>query len=111
MDKGYLTRSEEEHYFVTGTEVQAENRPVGFCEKTLIPGSMGALWIEASNSVQVQRLTYPKIPDVLANIYGVISTLLLIKFLIVELKFKFYRKEYLNYLIQFYYPEINSFVI
>ncbi|CAK81911.1 unnamed protein product (macronuclear) [Paramecium tetraurelia] len=94
--------------FVSETVEQTTYGTKDYCSKRFVEESYALLWITTSQVAYVQRMQYPEIGDILANIGSIIEVLFLIEFII----HKFNESCLINFMqeqiLSFYYPELQQ---
>ncbi|CAD8064236.1 unnamed protein product [Paramecium sonneborni] len=93
--------------FVSETVEQTTYGTKDYCSKRFVEESYALLWITTSQVAYVQRMQYPEIGDILANIGSIIEVLFLIEFLIYKLNENCLINSMQDQILSFYYPELQ----
>ncbi|CAD8060177.1 unnamed protein product [Paramecium primaurelia] len=93
--------------FVSETVEQTTYGTKDYCSKRFVEESYALLWITTSQVAYVQRMQYPEIGDVLANIGSIIEVLFLIELFIHKYNESCLINSMKEQILSFYYPELQ----
>ncbi|CAD8144987.1 unnamed protein product [Paramecium pentaurelia] len=93
--------------FVSETVEQTTYGTKDYCSKRFVEESYALLWITTSQVAYVQRMQYPEIGDILANIGSIVEVLFLIEFLIYKINEECLIRSMQEQILSFYYPELE----
>ncbi|CAD8145859.1 unnamed protein product [Paramecium octaurelia] len=94
--------------FVSETVEQTTYGTKDYCSKRFVEESYALLWITTSQVAYVQRMQYPEIGDILANIGSIVEVLFLIEYVIYKINEDCLIRCMQDQILSFYYPELRS---
>ncbi|CAD8067504.1 unnamed protein product [Paramecium primaurelia] len=107
-DTGFFLESIENQKLISDFQTTSQQLPQSNFEQSFGNKYLGLFLIGIDSLSETQQIIYPKLGEILADVGSIMSTLMMLKLIVIQVNSKILEDTLLNTIISYYYPEIQQ---
>ncbi|CAD8064270.1 unnamed protein product [Paramecium sonneborni] len=110
-DTGFFLESIEKSKYISDFQTTSQQLPQSNFEKVFGNKYFAAFLISIDSLSETQQIIYPKLGEILADVGSIMSTLMVLKILVIKINQKLQEDTLIETVISYYYPEFKQIII